>query len=247
MAKKIGRKPAEVVRLYYRWRNQKLVEQNRKIRAARDQANGKTRRKKKGRPRKLPKALNAPLASSSSAAIMGMQRADSDESDAEGSDWEPDEMPDRQPSCAICNTKSSSKWWKAPRTQNGLYLCDACGVSYRRYGVAIPYKPYLASLRRNSDKRNSPPVEGPPSKRQKVRRLNADDARVTMLIAICFSSRMLLPARQHLLRHHLHLPNPVSCASKWNPLRSPWQNATTADCPHIQVRFCASSTGLTVS
>lgn len=180
------------------------------------------RKKKKGRPPKQAKALtakHAPLASASSAAIMGMQRTDGDESDVEGSEWEPDEIPDKQPSCAICSTKSSKKWWKAPRSQNGLYLCEACGLSYRKYGVAIPYKPYLASLRRTSERRDSPPVEAPPPKRQKVSDGRTRAWQRIALIASCLF-RLRLLVQRHPLLPHLRLRSPAFCALRQKRLRN---------------------------
>lgn len=168
-AKMIQRKPGETVRLYYRWRNQKLAVENRKIRESRQvkvkvQPNGHKAGKGKKHAKPLPPP---PLPSASSAsAILNMQRDSTPESDAEGSIWEQSDIPDKTPTCAICAARKSPKWWKAPRHQGGSYLCDHCGLSYRKYGVATAYKPKLD--RRNSEKREASPADGPLSKRQKT-------------------------------------------------------------------------------
>jgi hypothetical protein len=152
-AKKLNREPWEVVRFYYKWRNEKLASENATIRD--EIAHAKTERqrqrlqlsyslheppdvpvkakkeaKAKGKkaPRYLPKNHKAVTGVQSGAAsVLGHQREATPETDAEGSVWEEEELTNAKPACAACGVKKDTKWWKAARSQQGSYLCNHCG------------------------------------------------------------------------------------------------------------------------
>lgn len=153
-AKKVGREPWEIVRYYYKWRNEKLTAENSAIRD--EIAHAKTERqrqrlqlsyslheppdvpvkakkeaKAKGKtkgPKYLPKTHKAVTGVQSGAAsVLGHQREATPESDAEGSVWEDDELKNAKPTCSACGVKKDTKWWKAARSQQGAYLCNHCG------------------------------------------------------------------------------------------------------------------------
>ena len=154
-AKRVGRQPWEMVRYYYKWRNEKLAAENLAIRE--EIQNAKTERQRqrltlshllhepadvpakakreanakgKGKtPRYMPKGHKAVTGVQSGAAsVLGHQREATPESDAEGSVWEDDELKEAKPACSACGVKKDRKWWKAPRSQQGQYLCNHCGL-----------------------------------------------------------------------------------------------------------------------
>lgn len=193
-AKKVGREPWEVIRFYYRWRNAKLASENASMREeyanaksekqrqrlslsyslheppdvpAKIKTEAKSKSKAKG-VRYLPKAHKAVTGVQSGAAsVLGHQREATPESDAEGSVWEENELADAKLSCSACGVKKDTKWWKSPRSQQGAFLCNHCGSSYRKYGVSLPYRAHLERASAG-EKRNSTPVDDLPSKRQKT-------------------------------------------------------------------------------
>lgn len=37
--------------------------------------------------------------------------------------------------CAVCRTRESESWWKAPRNLYTNSMCDECGVAWRKYAI----------------------------------------------------------------------------------------------------------------
>lgn len=129
-AKLLRRNVWEVVRFYYVWKNELLGQQHAAERAAKEHQTGAVRAVKAIKAKVSTKHQLATTALPTGASVvMGhFQRESTSESDAEGSIWEPDEMPrDAKPSCAICGNKKVESWYKAPRSQSGPYLCNWCG------------------------------------------------------------------------------------------------------------------------
>ncbi|KAJ9117562.1 hypothetical protein QFC22_004412 [Naganishia vaughanmartiniae] len=170
-AKLLGKNVWEVVRFYYVWKNELLGQQHAAERAAKEHQTGAVRAVKAIKAKVSTKHQLATTALPTGASVvMGhFQRESTSESDAEGSIWEADEMPrDAKPSCAICGNKKVESWYKAPRSQSGPYLCNWCGLSFRKYGVAIPYKGTLDDANKKADKREGTPLDPPTLKKLKI-------------------------------------------------------------------------------
>jgi hypothetical protein len=125
-AKLTGRKPSDIVRFYYKWRNGKLGKEHEASKQAKIAA--------KAAKKKLAKAQIAAQSKISHHMPMGVSanvaptRDVSPDSDAEGSVWGEEQLDiEKPPACAICNSKVAKHWWKAPRSLTGNYLCDSCG------------------------------------------------------------------------------------------------------------------------
>ncbi|THH30088.1 hypothetical protein EUX98_g4095 [Antrodiella citrinella] len=137
----------EVVRYYGHWKNSKLGEENRRIKAARQSG------------------LSLPIRPPS--------RTVSDDGDSVVSEL----TKSQQGGCSSCRTRESSMWWKAPKAvhPNGV-LCDNCGISWRKYGELnarpireeIPQKPL-----KPVDKREGTPLSAPVAKRQRTTSLRS--------------------------------------------------------------------------
>jgi hypothetical protein len=93
-------------------------------------------------------------------------------------------------------------------------------LSFRKYGVAIPYKGTLDETPRRTEKRDGTPIEGPVHKKLKVSLgfMAANQAAQDSLPS--FRSQQPPPRQQRQSRPHLHLHRPrnwlhVVCASSW--------------------------------
>jgi hypothetical protein len=58
--------------------------------------------------------------------------------------------------CAVCRTKESESWWKAPRNLPTNSMCDDCGILWRKYAIKSARgtdkeKEYLARIQQNSN------------------------------------------------------------------------------------------------
>lgn len=79
--------------------------------------------------------------------------------------------PPRNVSCGACRTRESDVWWKAPKGLPTSVLCDNCGLSWRKYADlnVRPMREEALSKAKPGDKREGTPLNGPQSKRAKVR------------------------------------------------------------------------------
>lgn len=162
MSKAVGKRPAEVVRFTYKWKNKKLKIENDLIRAHRKvhAVHGRTNSKTLGPPT-LGKIRS---------------RAESEASDDEGSLYNASIAAVSRLQCAACSTRISNVWWKCPRTVTGTAMCESCGSNYRKYGVISFVKSDDAKLRvdkkdprgvkrgRDTGSGTSTPVPGGPPK-----------------------------------------------------------------------------------
>jgi hypothetical protein len=162
-AKKVGREPWEILRYYYKWRGNLLIAENRAIRNELAEVKSdrqrqklqlsyslheppdvpvKVKKEEKTRAgtresRYLPKNHRAVTGLQTGvASVLGHQREATPETDVEGSVWEEEEMRDAKPACSACGIKKDDKWWKAPRSQGGLYQCNHCGF-VETYGYSL--------------------------------------------------------------------------------------------------------------
>lgn len=133
-SKAIGRKPADVVRYTYMWKNKKLkgenelIRQHRKVHAAHGRSNSKTLGPPtlgKIRSRAESEAVDDDTSSLYNAAFVSTNKLQ----------------------CAACSTRISNVWWKCPRTVQGNAMCESCGSNYRKYGVISFVKADDAKLR----------------------------------------------------------------------------------------------------
>lgn len=97
-----------------------------------------------------------------------MQSAD--DSDSEGSIVR---MPSKaHASCGACRTRDTKLWWKAPKGLPTPVLCDACGISWRKYADLNHLRPIreeaAAAKQGKAEKREGTPLAGSNSKRVKV-------------------------------------------------------------------------------
>lgn len=181
IAKRINRRPADIVRYYYNWRNTKLRAEHEATKQAKRAARAERKKLQKQQlVTQRDKKHHIPMGASANVAST---RDGSPESDAEGSVYAADDAEAAKgslpaPSCSVCANKHSKIWWKAPRSLNGNFLCESCGTSYRKYGIAIPNKYAIdETLRRKqvaaaevngNGKRDATPAMGPIAKKGKV-------------------------------------------------------------------------------
>ncbi|RSH90248.1 putative PHD type zinc finger protein with BAH domain-containing protein [Saitozyma podzolica] len=122
-AKILGKRPAEVLRFSYIWKNRKLRSENEALRAHHKVTSAHARQNK---------TLGAP----SLGRIRGSgSRQDSEASDDEVSLYSSSYASSNKMQCAACSTRISSVWWRCPRTVQGIAMCESCGSNYRKYGV----------------------------------------------------------------------------------------------------------------
>jgi len=121
MSRQLSKRPAEVLKFSYMWKNKKLksendlIRQHRKVHAAHARNNRGTLG-----PPSLGKIRS---------------RAESETSDDEGSLHNASYVSANRMQCAACSTRNSNVWWKCPRTVQGIAMCESCGSNYRKYGV----------------------------------------------------------------------------------------------------------------
>lgn len=80
--------------------------------------------------------------------------------------------PTKPTSCGACRAKESRRWWKAPRGLHSKFLCDNCGLNWRKYGD-LNVRPtredsVQAQIRKVGEKREGSPLTLPGTKRAKV-------------------------------------------------------------------------------
>jgi hypothetical protein len=119
-AKALGKRPAEVLRFSYIWKNKKLKAENEALRA---------HLKVHAAHARQNKTLGAPSLGRIRA------KADPDASDDEVSLYNASYVSANKMQCAACSTKTSKAWWRCPRTVHGTAMCESCGANYRKYGV----------------------------------------------------------------------------------------------------------------
>ena len=112
-AKLLGKRPAEVLRYSYIWKNKKLKAENDALKAHVKVNPAHARQNK---------TLGAPS--------LGRIRvtADSDASDDEVSLYNTNTS---KLKCAACSTRISDVWWRCPRTIQGTAMCESCGYVER--------------------------------------------------------------------------------------------------------------------
>jgi len=75
-------------------------------------------------------------------------------------------------SCGACRTRDTKQWWKAPKGLATPVLCDACGISWRKYADLNHLRPIreeaAAAKQGKAEKREGTPLAGSNSKRLKV-------------------------------------------------------------------------------
>jgi hypothetical protein len=75
-------------------------------------------------------------------------------------------------SCGACRTRDTKLWWKAPKGLPTPVLCDACGISWRKYADLNHLRPIreeAAALKQaKTEKREGTPLAGSNPKRVKV-------------------------------------------------------------------------------
>ncbi|KAN0109125.1 hypothetical protein V8E52_009647 [Russula decolorans] len=133
----------EVVRYYGHWKNVKLGEENR-------------------RRRLLGMSKTPPLSAHS--------MPSADDSDSEGSIVR---APSKaHSSCGACRTRDTKQWWKGPKHLPTPVLCDACGISWRKYADLNHLRPIreeaAAAKQGKAEKREGTPLAGSNSKRVKT-------------------------------------------------------------------------------
>ncbi|EIW68698.1 hypothetical protein TREMEDRAFT_31780 [Tremella mesenterica DSM 1558] len=117
IAKVLGKRPSEVLRFSYMWKNKQLASENEAIRQHQKVTHAHARQSQ---------TLGAPS--------LGKIRTTRDSS---GSD---DEVSlygsaTRRMQCAACSTRLGTVWWRCPRSLPGKAMCETCGSNYRKYGV----------------------------------------------------------------------------------------------------------------
>jgi GATA-type transcription activator-like protein len=75
-------------------------------------------------------------------------------------------------SCGACRTRDTKHWWKAPKGLPTPVLCDACGISWRKYADLNHLRPIreeaAAAKQGKAEKREGTPLASSNSKRVKV-------------------------------------------------------------------------------
>lgn len=110
--KLLEKRPAQVLRFSYIWKNKQLKAENEAIRQHRKVNTAHARQNK---------TLGAPS--------LGRIRArhGSEVSDSEGSLFGDEIKDTKKAQCAACSTRISNVWWRAPRTIPGDAMCENCG------------------------------------------------------------------------------------------------------------------------
>lgn len=120
ISKVVNKRPAEVVRYTFKWRNKRLKSENDLHRQHMKVHAAHGRNKQTLGPPSMGKIRS---------------RADSEVSEDEGSLYNAAFTSINRMQCAACGTRSSNVWWKCPRTVQGIAMCESCGSNYRKYGV----------------------------------------------------------------------------------------------------------------
>jgi hypothetical protein len=108
-AKLLGKRPEEVLRFSYIWKNKKLKLENEAIRQHHKVSTAHARQNK---------TLGAPS--------LGRIRAGADSSASDDEVSLHSSAPNKT-QCAACSTRISGVWWRCPRTVQGSSMCETCG------------------------------------------------------------------------------------------------------------------------
>jgi hypothetical protein len=105
-------------------------------------------------------------------------------------------------SCGACRTRDTKQWWKAPKGLATPVLCDACGISWRKYADLNHLRPIreeaAAAKQGKTEKREGTPLAGSNSKRVKVS-VSSIGVRMSVL---SMEDRRLRPTGRFRLLHH---------------------------------------------
>jgi hypothetical protein len=105
-------------------------------------------------------------------------------------------------SCGACRTRDTKQWWKAPKGLATPVLCDACGISWRKYADLNHLRPIreeaAAAKQGKAEKREGTPLAGSNSKRVKV---SASSIGVRMSV-LSMEDRRRRPTGQFRPLHH---------------------------------------------
>ncbi|KAG8900284.1 putative PHD type zinc finger protein with BAH domain-containing protein [Tulasnella sp. 403] len=150
-----GRTTAEVVKFYGWWKNDRLKEENQRIR----EASG-------------PISAAAPTKFRRTVSVRTSTDPD-DEGSVVNGQLENDPSVKAALFCGSCKTKDSTVWWKGPKGLPSPVMCDACGIAWRKYGdIKGPPKQDEPQNKKpingHAEKREGTPLPPPPPKRQKV-------------------------------------------------------------------------------
>lgn len=119
-SKVLGKRPAEVVRYTYMWKNKKYKAENELLR----------------QHRKVHSIHGRTSSTLGPIPLGHVRRADSEMPDDDASSlYNANYVRDHKLQCAVCWTRISNVWWKCPRSVTGNAMCETCGSNYRKYGV----------------------------------------------------------------------------------------------------------------
>jgi len=88
--------------------------------------------------------------------------------------------------CGSCRTKDSTVWWRGPRGLASPFMCDTCGIAWRKYGdIKGPPKQDEVPIKKvvPAEKREGTPLAPPVAKRQKVSKILAFLQRLLMRVS----------------------------------------------------------------
>jgi hypothetical protein len=71
--------------------------------------------------------------------------------------------------CALCRTRTSDTWYRAPKGAGGTVLCDSCGPNWYKYGDLTARPVREEAQKKAGDKREGTPLASGATKRTKVR------------------------------------------------------------------------------
>lgn len=145
------KKPAEIVRYFVQWKNEKLKEQHAVERAAREKA------KARGKPPPISERDTVPRSQTMTRAVSPTLSV-----------YEEKTVRDTPSvSCKMCGTSSAPFWFKGPYSWSNRFLCDNCGMYWRKYAaesahtdlVATNTKKHTLSADDNTSLGVAPPVK----------------------------------------------------------------------------------------
>ncbi|KAG6829064.1 hypothetical protein H0H92_005838 [Tricholoma furcatifolium] len=136
----------EIVRFYGLWKSAKVGEENRRL--------SKSGPRKKAQHRKYETREQA------------LEGQHVGLSEKEGSIIG---EPSKPPTCAACRTRESQTWWKAPKGLSTTFMCNKCGLDWRKYAdlVVRPLRDESVGKSRG-EKREGTPLTAPSAKRSRT-------------------------------------------------------------------------------
>lgn len=90
--------------------------------------------------------------------------------------------------CAVCRTRESESWWKAPRNLPTNSMCDDCGILWRKYAIKSAKgtdkeKEYLARIQPTNNSTPDPPSTRSGAAANKVQAVEKSKREGTPLLA----------------------------------------------------------------